>query len=169
MMKRSVMTVAALVALAAGATSAEAQIGGRQVEVRLDMVQLQLDPTALELAVPGSAAVGVYLSNRVAVEGRVGFFSSKIDDETFSGFGLGAFVPFYLKGDAGRSGLFVAPGLEFNKFKDMDAMVDYGVDVGLKLKKSEMLSWRVAATLRDGDSYGDMALGATLGLGIFFK
>jgi hypothetical protein len=169
MMKRSVMTAMAVVALAAGASSAQAQIGGRQVEIRLDLAELMLDPVRLGAGLPGSAAVGIYLSDRLAVEGRVGFAYADAEPESSWGLSLGAYLPFYLAADGGRSGLFVAPGLDLAKIKDIDAAVDYGVDVGMKLKKSERLSWRIAATLRDGDSYADMALGANLGLSIFFK
>jgi hypothetical protein len=169
MMKRSVMTAAALVALAAGATSAEAQIGGRQVELRLDVAALELDPVRLGAGLPGSAAVGIYLNDKVAVEGRVGFAFADAEPESSWGLNVGAYVPFYLAGDGGRSGLFVAPGLDLGKIKDVDATIDYGVDVGLKLKKSDLISYRVAATLRDGDSYADMAIGANVGIAIFFK
>jgi hypothetical protein len=169
MMKRGVMTAMAVLGLAAAATSAEAQIGGRQVEVRLDFVNLELDPVRLGAGLPGSAAVGVYLSDKLAVEGRVGLAFVDAEPESSWGLNVGAFLPFYLAGDAGRTGLFVAPGLEIAKIKDVDAAINYGLDFGLKLKKSELISYRVAATLRDGDSYGDMAIGANFGIGIFFK
>jgi hypothetical protein len=168
-MKRSVMTALAVLGLAAGATSAEAQIRGRQVELRLDVAALELDPVRLAGGLPGSAAVGIYLNDKVAVEGRLGVFFADSDPESTWGLGVGAFVPFYLAGDAGRTGLFVAPGLDIAKYKDEDAAVNYGLDLGIKLKKSELISWRLAATLRDGDSYNDMALGANFGIGIFFK
>jgi hypothetical protein len=174
LLRRSLVLGAA--ALALGATTASAQMMGKPKELRIDMVSLSLptDATNLNIGFPGSLAIAIYLNDNIAIEPFVGLdFNS--GDATIEGgsFALGAMVPYYLAGGMGKSGFFVAPGLSIGKFFGDQAtafgdemLLDYGVDVGLKREWKTNVGQRFAITLRDGDSYADLTIGATAGITI---
>ncbi len=171
-MFRGAFAVLALTALAVG--SAEAQ-ERRSKEIRLDMISFQAsDGSSVGfVAFPAAnVALGIYLNQKVAIEPMVGM--NFISGDNFSGqvLSFGTFVPYYFKGDGGRSGLFLSPGLMFSKGTgdlETDGEFDYGVDFGFRKVWRDNLSWRGALTLRDGDSFDDMAIGASFGLGLFWK
>jgi hypothetical protein len=155
---------AAAAVLLLGAAQAEAQIT-QPLDVRLDLVGAEFDPFVVNVVLPGSAAAGLFLNERFAVEGSLGVVA---DDEDWILI-TGVSFPFYMASDYGRSGLFVAPVLEAVKIKDVDALFDYGVDVGMKMPLSPRTSWRLAATVRDGDSYESVSFGVMAGLSLLFR
>jgi hypothetical protein len=168
---RRAFAVAALVG--ASAVTAQAQMGGLKVEeIRIDLAGINItNGTFLGANIPGSVALGIYLNDKVALEPTLGFNYSKPDgaaDGTTS-LSLGVMAPFYFAGDRGHSGLFVAPGVMIGKVTDVDAAIDFGVDVGFKGKMSDKVSWRAAAQLRDGDSYGDASIGGVFGLSVWWR
>ena len=63
----------------------------------------------------------------------------------------------------------MAPVLEALKSKDVDAIFDYGVDVGMKIPASPRTSWRVAVTVRDGQSYSATSVGLSAGVSLLFR
>ncbi len=166
----------AILTLVIGASTAQAQptLFGRPIEeLRVDLATLSLGGggTALGAAIPGSLSLGVYLSDKLAVEPafRIGFISPEEGDSQVS-LGAGVMVPYYFGGDRGRSGLFVAPSLALSKVGDADLALDLGADLGIKRKLSDKTAWRLAATLRTGDSSGDeVMLGASIGISLFLK
>ncbi len=169
---RRAFAVAALVG--ASAVTAQAQMGGLKVEeIRIDLASLNItNGTDLEAGLPGtSVALGIYLNDKIAIEPTLGFRYIKPDGaaDGVSILALGVMAPFYFAGDRGHSGLFVAPGVMISKVTDVDAAIDFGADVGFKGKMSDKVSWRAAATLRDGDSYGDAAIGGVFGLSVFWR
>lgn len=166
---RRAVAVAALVALSAGAVEAQLSIE----EIRLDVAGFQTvdGNSQFGLAIPGGAAIGIYLNDKLALEPSISFsnFSPDVGD-SFSVTTFGLFAPFYLAGDRGRNGLFVAPGLEISKMTDIDAMIDFGADIGYKKAMNDKVSWRLAANVRTGDSTADeLAIGATFGFSVFWK
>jgi hypothetical protein len=142
----------------------EAQIT-QPIELRFDFLGVEFDPFVVDAFIPGSASVGVFLNERFAAEGSIGVVAG--DDDWLAVMGLS--LPFYLNADYGRSGLFVAPVLEVLKVKDVDALFDYGVDVGVKIPASPRTSWRLAATVRDGDSYESVGVGLSAGVSLLFR
>jgi hypothetical protein len=157
------------VALAMSATTASAQMMSKPKEVRIDMAQVMISDgtTGIDLGFPGSLAIAIYLNDNIAIEPNfnLGFLSG----DGFSGgnFGVGVMVPYYLAGDQGKTGFFVAPGLMLGKgFGDFDSdmAVDFGVDLGIKREWKGNVGQRFAITLRDGDSYADMVFGAVAGI-----
>lgn len=174
---RGTLAAVALAMVAATADPLAAQ--GRQKEIRLDMLALETSDgnTGITAAFPGTVAIAFYMSPNVAIEPQVGIaFVSGEDNlgNDFSGSVLsaGLFVPFYFNNDMGRSGLFISPGLAVSKGTgdlETDALVDYGVDVGMKMTRNERVSTRLALTLRDGDSSADAVLGASFGIGLFWR
>lgn len=118
---------------------------------------------------PVSVALGVYLSDKIALEPSfsiVNISPDVGDATTFIGFGLWA--PYYL--NSGKEGVFLAPGLEILKQSDVDAMIDFGADVGFKKAINDNLSWRAAAGFRTGDMTNDeLAIVATFGFSWFLK
>jgi hypothetical protein len=166
---RRAVAVAALVALSAGAVEAQLSIE----EIRLDVAGFRTVDGNSEfgVAAPGAVAIGIYLNDKLALEPSFSFtnFSPDVGD-SFSITTFGLFAPFYIAGDRGRNGLFVAPGLEIAKITDIDAAIDFGADIGYKKAMNDKVSWRAAANLRTGDSTNDeMSIGATFGFSIFWK
>jgi hypothetical protein len=164
--------LAATVLVAAVSAAAEAQ--DRQVEVRLDLVSLQTSDgtTLVQLGFPGAVAVGFYMNDNLALEPQLSlnFISSDAGDGGFHSLGL--FAPYYFKGDGGKTGLFLSPGLLLRKGTgdlDTDTQLDYGIDLGLKMAMRDRISSRLALTFRDGDSTNEAIIGATFGIGIFFR
>jgi len=168
---RRAFAVAALVG--ASAVSAQAQMGGLKVEeIRIDLAGINItNGTFLGAGIPGSVALGIYLNDKIALEPTLGFQYSKPDGaaDGTTALSLGVMAPFYFAGDRGRSGLFVAPGVMITKVSDIDASIDFGADVGFKGKMNDKVSWRAAATLRDGDSFGDASIGGVFGLSVFWR
>jgi hypothetical protein len=142
----------------------EAQIT-QPIELRFDFLGVEVDPFVVDAFIPGSAAVGVFLNERFAIEVSAGVVAGDGDWRAV----VGASLPFYLNEDDGRSGFFVAPVLEALKSKDVDAIFDYGVDVGMKIPASPRTSWRVAVTVRDGDSYSATSVGLSAGVSLLFR
>lgn len=179
---RRTFAIAALVG--ASAVTAQAQMGGLKVEeIRIDLAGVNFTngtflganiPGARNVRVTGSrgaAAIGIYLNDKVAIEPTIGFSYDKPDgaaDATTSIL-VGVFVPYYFSGDRGHSGLFAAPGIDITKQTNVDAAIDFGVDVGYKGKMSDKVSWRAAAQLRDGDSFTDASIGGVFGLSVFWR
>ncbi len=172
---RSVLRRALVVAALVGASSvtAQAQMGGLKVEeIRIDLASINItNGTFLQAGLPGSVALGIYLNDKIALEPTLGFAYLKPDGaaDGASILSLGVMAPFYFAGDRGHSGLFVAPGVMITKVTDLDAAIDFGADVGFKGKMNDKVSWRAAATLRDGDSYGDASIGGVFGLSVFWR
>ncbi len=152
------------VTLLLGAHPLAAQIT-QPIELRFDLVGAEFDPFVIDAFIPGSAYAGVFLSERFAIQGSLGVVA---DDEDWL-LVTGLSFPFYLSDDYGRSGLFAAPVLEAVKVKDVDALFDYGVDVGMKIPASPRTSWRLAITVRDGDSYDSVSFGVSAGLSLLFR
>jgi hypothetical protein len=168
---RRAFAVVALVG--ASAVSAQAQMGGLKVEeIRIDLASINItNGTFLEAGLPGSLALGIYLNDKIALEPTVGFAYLKPDGapDGTSILSLGVMAPFYFAGDRGHSGLFVAPGVMIAKATDEDAAINFGVDLGFKGKMSDKVSWRAAAQLRDGDSFGDASIGGVFGLSVWWR
>lgn len=164
MFKRLRMALLAVGSVLVFASNVAAQIS-QPVEIRFDLVELSFDPLVVDAIAPGVASVGLFFSERLAVEGSIGLSA----DDDFWGLMVGASVPFHLSGDFGRSGFFVAPALEISKFKDMDLSLGYGLDAGFSMPATERASWRFAAILRDGDNYGDLTFGLRAGISILFR
>jgi hypothetical protein len=168
---RRAFAVAALVG--ASAVSAQAQMGGLKVEeIRIDLASINItNGTFLQAGLPGSVALGIYLNDKLALEPTLGFAYFKPDGapDGTTVLSLGVMAPFYFAGDRGHSGLFVAPGVMIGKVSDQDAAIDFGVDLGFKGKMSDKVSWRAAAQLRDGDSFGDASIGGVFGLSVFWR
>lgn len=168
---RRAFAVAALVG--ASAVTAQAQMGGLKVEeIRIDLASINItNGTFLEAGIPGSLALGVYLNDKLALEPTLGFGYLKpegaADGSTL--LSLGVMAPYYFAGDRGHSGLFVAPGVMITKITDIDAAIDFGADIGFKGKMNDKVSWRAAAQLRDGDSFGDASIGGSFGLSIWWR
>jgi hypothetical protein len=172
-------TMLATALLLAATTTAEAQ-ARREKELRIDLVGFQTADgnTEFGIGLPGTVALGIYMNKNIAIEPLIQF--NNFSGDGFSGgiMQAGVFVPYYLKGDAGRSGLFVSPGLLYGKGTgdlESDGTFDFGVDVGVKKVMRDNVVMRIAGNLRTGDSYEDangdsvIGFGATFGIGIFWK
>lgn len=173
-MLRSSMVVAAATLFAAGASPLAAQ--SREKEIRLDFATVTTSDgrTEVGLGYPGTFALGIYMNENLAIEPQLGFrYFSDSDADTDGGeLSAGVFAPWYFNGDTGRSGLFLSPGVTLTKGigdNDTDALFDYGLDLGVKMGRSDRVSTRLALTLRDGDRFTDPALGASFGLGMFWR
>ena len=166
---RRAVAVASLVAVSASVAQAQVKVE----EIRLDLVGFQTQDGYREFGVgaPGAVAIGIYLNDKIALEPSIAFANIKIGDfdaENIIQFGL--FAPYYLAGDRGKSGLFLAPGLNITKVGDADAAIDFGADVGYKKPISDKVSWRAAAGIRTGDSTADeLRIGGTFGFSIFWR
>ncbi len=148
-------------------------MGGLKVEeIRIDLASINItNGTFLEAGLPGSLALGIYLNDKLALEPTLGFGYIKPDGaaDGVTLLALGVMAPYYFAGDRGHSGLFVAPGVMITKVTDVDAAIDFGVDLGFKGKMSDKVSWRAAAQLRDGDSFTDASIGGVFGLSVFWR
>ncbi|MEX2180503.1 MAG: hypothetical protein WD771_00535 [Gemmatimonadaceae bacterium] len=170
---RRAVAVAAVAAFSAGAV--EAQMGGLKVEeIRVDVAGLEMVSdayTQFGVGIPGSVALGIYLNDKLALEptlSLVSFTPEGFDAQTI--ISIGVFAPFYFAGDRGRNGLFVAPGVAITKITDVDALIDFGADVGYKKAMNDKVSWSAAAMLRAGDSTDpEMLLGGRFGLSVFWR
>lgn len=165
---RRAFAVASLVVVSASAAQAQLKVE----EIRVDVAGLGLSGgnTMFNAGIPGTVALGVYLNDKIALEPTLGLGYTKPDGgDGSTRISLGVFAPFYLDGDRGRNGLFVAPGVMITKVTDVDAAIDFGADFGYKKAMNDKVSWSAAATLRDGDSYGDSMLGARFGLSVFWR
>jgi hypothetical protein len=171
---RSSMVCAAAAMLAAGASPLAAQ--ARDKEIRLDFASLSTSDGRTQVGVgyPGTFALGIYMNENLAIEPQIGltYVNDNDTDESSGVINAGLFAPWYFNGDAGRTGLFVSPGITVTKGfgdNDFDALFDYGLDLGVKLGRSDRVSTRLALTLRDGDTFNDPALGAVFGVGMFWR
>lgn len=174
-MKSSVRGALALAAVtmlvaAAGPLSAQA----RDKEIRLDFLGLETSSgnTVMTAGFPGSLAFGIYMNQHIAIEPQIGLAFRSGNGFSGSVLSAGLFVPYYFKGDTGRSGFFLSPGLSVSKgFGDFagNSQTDYGVDLGLKMTHRERVSTRIALTIRDGDSSAEAVIGATFGVGLFWR
>lgn len=170
---RGSLLVAAVALAAAAVNPVGAQ--GRDKEIRLDMLGFSSSDgtTTIQAAFPGMVAFAIYMNQNFAIEPQVGLGFTSGDGDSNGAIGLGVFAPWYFKGDAGRTGFFVSPGVELVKFTGDnapdDAFIDYGVDVGLKMAFRERISTRLALTYRDGDSHLESEIGARFGVGLFWR
>lgn len=166
---RRAVAVASLVAVSASVAQAQLKIE----EIRVDVAGLGLagGNTTLNAGIPGQVALGVYLNDKIALEPTLGLNYSKPDGgDGVSTITLGVFAPYYLAGDRGRNGLFVAPGVLITKKTDIDAAIDFGADVGYKKAMNDKVSWSLAGTVRAGDSYDpDSMIGARFGFSVFWR
>lgn len=166
---RRAVAVASLVAVSAGAAQAQLKVE----ELRVDVAGLTAmgGSTMFEGGIPGSLALGIYLNDKIALEPTLGVFHFSPDGgDATTMISVGVFAPYYLAGDRGRSGLFVAPGVMVTKITDIDAQIDFGADVGFKKAMNDKVSWSVAGTFRGGDSYDpDSAIGARFGFSVFWR
>ena len=175
---RRAVAVASL--LVVSASVAQAQIELREIRIDLASVTSVDGNTVFSLGgptsrfgglagSPASVAVGVYLNDKIALEPSISLLNISPDvgdATTIIGFGLAA--PYYL--NSGKAGLFVAPNIEILKQTDIDAMIDFGADVGYKKAINDNLSWRAAAGFRTGDMTNDeLAIVATFGFSWFLK
>jgi len=161
--------LAGAVLLATMATAASAQFSQVRVEeVRIDLAGLSTTGgTRLQAGIPGALALGVYLSDAVALEPRASFDYSKPDGEDGTlNLDFGVYAPFYLSGNRGHSGLFLAPGVSVTKLGDADATFDFGADLGYKIGATDRMSWRVAAEVRNFD---DLQIGGRFGVSIWWR
>jgi len=174
--RKTMLTTALLVA---ASSMVEAQ-DRREKELRIDVAGLQSNDgtTTFGVGLPGTVALGIYMSNKIALEPTISFNSISGDGASASFMEVGLFVPYYFKGDTGRNGLFVAPGFMYGKVGGdfaSDATIDFGVDVGVKKSLRDNVAMRIAGNVRTGDSYEDangdstIGFGATFGIGIFWK
>ena len=170
---RRAVAVATVAAFSAGAV--EAQMGGLKVEeIRVDIAGLSMisgDRTIFGVGIPGSVALGIYLNDKIALEPTLGL--THVSPEfgaAATTISIGVFAPYYLAGDRGHNGLFVAPGVMISKSTNRDAAIDFGADVGYKKAITDKVSWSAAGMLRAGDSTDpDMELGARFGLSVFWR
>ncbi len=174
MIVRSSLVVAAAALLAAGASPLTAQT--RDKELRLDFATLTTSDgrTEVGLGYPGTFALGIYMNQNLAIEPQLTFnyFNDNDTDTSGGEISAGVFAPWYFNGDMGRSGLFLSPGVMLTKgIGDLegDELFDYGLDLGVKMGRSDRVSTRLALTLRDGDRFNDPAIGASFGLGMFWR
>lgn len=178
-MKSFVRSTMLATALLLAATTAQAQ-ERREKELRIDLVGFQTADgnTQFGIGLPGTVALGIYMNKNIAIEPMLQFDSFSGDNFSATMMQIGVFVPYYLKGDAGRSGLFISPGLMYGKAGgdlDSDGTIDFGVDVGVKKSLRDNVVMRIAGNIRTGDNYEDangdsvIGFGATFGLGIFWK
>jgi hypothetical protein len=178
-MKSFVRSTMLATALLLAATTVQAQ-ERREKELRVDFVGFQSADgnTQFGIGLPGTVALGIYLNKNIAIEPMLQFDSFSGDGFSATMMQVGVFVPYYLKGDAGRSGLFISPGLMYGKAGgdlDSDGTIDFGVDVGVKKSLRDNVVMRIAGNIRTGDNYEDangdsvIGFGATFGLGIFWK
>lgn len=153
-------------ALALGLASTSNAQGLKLHEVRLDMASLNLTGgTSLSLDFPGSASVGLFFNEKMALEPSVSIFTEK----GFNAYSIGTGLAYYFQGNHGKSGVFVAPVVGLSKVKGSDSQVNYGADAGLKIPMKDKVSFRLAGTLRDGDSYNDVAFGVSFGISFYIN
>lgn len=166
---RRAVAVASLVAVSASVAQAQLKVE----ELRVDLAQFQSagGTSILGAGIPGGIALGIYLSDKIALEPTLSLAYIKPEGvDAITIISLGVFAPYYFAGDRGHNGLFVAPGVEISKATDVDAAIDFGADVGYKKAISQKVSWTVAGTVRAGDSYDpDTAIGARFGLSVFWR
>ncbi len=167
---RRAVAVASLVAVSASVAQAQLKVE----EIRVDVAQLSMigGNTGLGAGIPGAVALGIYLNDKIALEPTLGFGYLKPDGgDGITTIQVGVFAPYYLAGDRGRNGLFVAPGVFVTKTTDIDASIDFGADVGYKkAMANNRVSWSAAATFRGGDSYDpDSEIGARFGFSVFWR
>lgn len=149
-----------------GLASGVSAQGFKLQELRLNVADLNLsNGTSIEAGFPGSASAGFFFNDKVALEPTIGIFAR----EGFNSVGVGAALAYYLDGDHGKTGLFVAPTVSMFKAKDIDSEVNYGADLGYKIAMRDNISARVAGTVRDGDSYNDVAFGVSLGFSFYIN
>jgi hypothetical protein len=166
--------VAAAVLVGATAVTAEAQgvgFGGIKIEeIRLDLFSFETSDfgSGFGLSFPATAGVGMYINDKVAIEPIISFSSFTPDGGEATNFlMIGTQVPFYLAGDRGVSGLFVAPGIMITKVGDGDAVNTLGVEVGFKKKWQDNISWRLGAAMWSTD--GDSEIVFNAGLAMFIR
>ncbi len=169
---RTAVAAAALVAVSA--VSAQAQgmgMGGLKIEeVRLDFASFTSSDgsTGLQIGFPGSVTLAMYLNDNIAIEPMVGISSFTPDGgDAFTTTQLGVFAAYYLAGDRGMNGLFVAPGFMYSKSTSLDGVTIMGADIGMKKTWKEKISWRVAAQIRSND--GTTSFGVVGGVGMFWR
>lgn len=175
---RRAVAVASLLVVSSSAAQAQVELR----EVRIDFASLTtLDGSTVIslggpsrriggfLSAPASVALGVYLNDKLALEPSLSLTTIQPDNRDLTLFiGLGLWAPYYF--DSGRSGLFVAPGLELLHVTEEDLMLDVGADFGFKTAVNDNLSWRIAAGFRTGDMTANkLALNATVGFSWFLK
>jgi hypothetical protein len=171
---RTAVAVAALVA--ASAVTAHAQMmGGLKVEeIRIDLLNfasISGQGSLVTAGIPGTVALGIYLNDKVAFEPTLSILNSAPDNQDATTVvSLGLMVPYYLAGDRGRNGLFIAPGLMITKITDVDALIDFGADIGYKKAMNDKVSWSGALQFQTGDSTDpDSMIGARFGLSVFWR
>jgi hypothetical protein len=167
---RRAVAVASLVAVSASVAQAQLKVE----EIRVDVAQLGLagGTTALGVGIPGTVALGIYLNDKIALEPTVGLGYFKPDGgDGVTAITVGVFAPYYLAGDRGRNGLFIAPGVVVSKVTDVDAAIDFGADIGFKkAMANNRVSMSVAGTFRGGDSFDpDSEIGARFGFSVFWR
>jgi hypothetical protein len=181
--------VAAAALVGATAMSAEAQLSFGPVkieEVRLDFLNFMDISNAGSLLgigapstsagqyailMPKSVALGIYVNDKIAIEPSFAFLTVTPDGgDAENAVAIGLAVPYYLAGDRGKTGFFVAPMITTISVTDQDGLTDYGIDFGYKKARNSMVSWTFAATYRAGDTYDEeTVIGARAGLSIFLR
>jgi hypothetical protein len=182
-------TVAAAALVGATAMTAEAQLAFGPVkieEVRIDFLSLVNISDAGTLIgvgapstssgiyatlMPSSIALGIYLNDKIALEPSFSYFVvSPENGDSETAISISLAVPYYLAGDRGKTGLFVAPVISTTSVTDQDGRTDMGIDVGYKKAMNSMVSWTFAGMYRTGDTFQDeTVLGARAGVSIFLR
>lgn len=160
---RNLVVGTVLVGVSASAVQAQRKVE----EIRIDLARVNLtDGGSLGAGIPGGLALGIYLSDKLAIEPRANFDSNCEGEDCTLTLDLGAYAPYYLSGDRGHSGLFIAPGFSLKKIGDADADFQLGADVGMKRKLSDKLSYRFAAQIRNPE---DFQIGGVFGVSIWWR
>lgn len=183
-MKSAFIVRLAVLSTLAAAVPATVRAQAKQIEVRLDAINIssQSNRFSLSAVVPGSAAVALYLTPNIAIESRAtGLSYSQFeavngDDVSVTGFQAGVFLPIHFGSARGRKGFFVAPGLMISKSSvsglstssESDWDTSYGLDLGYKKSLHDRVSLRSALTYRDGGPLVP-TYGATVGVSLFFR
>ncbi|HEX7122666.1 MAG TPA: hypothetical protein VF178_09890 [Gemmatimonadaceae bacterium] len=167
---RSMLIASSLCVVPAATLAAQ----GKSLELRTDMVAIENadDNTEVTLVFPGSFAMAFYMNEYMALEPGIAISHLSDDDDSGTIFSLGFFVPIHIAPTMGRTGVFLAPGIQYTKGTgdfEFDGQTNYGLDVGIKTALRERISMRFAVTFRDGDSYDDPGIGATFGFGFFWR
>jgi hypothetical protein len=171
---RRVVAAAALVGSTAMVAEAQLAFGPVKIEeIRIDFLSVIDISDAGTLGGVGapSPSLGIYLSDKLALEPSFSFFTVKPDNsDSETAIAIGLAVPYYFAGDRGKTGLYVAPVLTTTSVTDQDGRTDYGIDIGFKKAMNSSVSWTFAGLYRTGDTFQDeTVIGARAGVSIFLR
>ncbi|HSA57457.1 MAG TPA: hypothetical protein VLE53_17225 [Gemmatimonadaceae bacterium] len=171
LLRAAVATSIIAVSASIAAVPAQAQ---NPLELRADLFRFQTADgnSLIQLAFPGAFAMAFYMNQQVAIEPGISISRFEDDDDdSLTLVTAGLFLPIHFQA-GGRQGFFLSPGIEVTHTSadvNDDTLVNYGLDLGFKWSMRERISSRLAFTVRDGDSFDDPVLGASFGLGFFWR